>query len=381
MLKAGRYIFTEPQPIKLGRWEILVGKAHEQLRKVQDESIDLILTSPPYFRLIDYGIEGQAGQEDSIREYLEYQQAVCSELLRIAKPTANLIWVIRDSWNKSGGIGGDFKTDKGYRLSTGKKCDIEGIPRKTRLCIPERSCLTIAGTGWLPTLPIVWEKNDVRRGAEDRPSYSYEHVYLFVKSPDHFWNRESVLKEFAESSKAQTKKPYRGQCNYDWISDKKENPSDVKRRIIDGMKKRNGALLTTMLKIHPGQQPQVTLDSGHIERGKASFPVLLAEILVNLASPYQGRVLDPYCGMGTTGLAAIKWERDFIGIELNPLTAKASRKRLENYHAIRTNQCSLSELWQEKLDQKAETGNEDTMPNMQIPVPRRTDDNIPDQSL
>jgi DNA modification methylase len=183
--------------------------------------------------------------------------------------------------------------------------------------------------GWVPILNIIWDKRDPRRAAKDRPSYSYEHILLFAKSPDHFWNREGVLKPFSQSSLKQLQEPYTGQARSDYTNTNQENPSDTKRRIIKAMQQRRGAYLTAVWHIPSGNQPVVTVDGEEV-RGIASFPELLAEICIRLGSERGDIVADPYCGMGTTAKMALKLGRQFRGVELNPLYYKATLERTKD---------------------------------------------------
>ncbi len=284
-----------------------------------------IITSPPYYRKFDYGVEGQCGLEDTLQKYLEYQTKIARELLRIATPDANLFYVIQDTNNYSGGPGGDHGEGI-VRIRGPREKD---LPRKSQLLVPERIRIAFAEAGWVPIRRIVWDKSDARHGAMDRPSYSYEEVLVFGASPDNFWNRGAVLTPYSKKSLAQLKKPYNSKSSEEYAAFLLENPSDMKRRIISKMKEKPGAYLKSVWRIPAGTRPRVKVD-GKIVRGLACFPLTLAEICVCLGSAPGDTVLDPFSGMGTTLLAAVKWGRNAIGFELNPDFARASIQRIKN---------------------------------------------------
>lgn len=92
---------------------------------------------------------------------------------------------------------------------------------------------------------------------------------------------------------------------------------------------RAGAYLRSIWQINPGAQPKIQVN-GEMVKGIACFPLKVAEICVNLGSAPGDIVCDPFAGMGTTLLAATKWGRNSIGIELSPKFAAATRQRLKD---------------------------------------------------
>ncbi|MFA5187468.1 MAG: site-specific DNA-methyltransferase [Patescibacteria group bacterium] len=337
------FIFTQPLPDTHPEWLIMVGDALKTLKTWPNVGVRLWLTSPPYKNKFDYGIEGQCGLETSVEEYVQYQADVAREMLRCSTPDANLFYVIQDSFAGSGGPGGDYQRPDGtYRVQTIRGAREKGWPRKAQLLVPERIRIAFAEVGWSPVLKIIWDKSDPRRAAIDRPSYSYEEVLafsrdadglyeeimLFSASPEHYWNRAAVLAPFSEKSLSQLATAYRGQAKREH-TDGTDNPSELKRRIIKSMKGREGAFLRAVWKISSGNQPIVEVN-GDTVPGIASFPELLAAICVNLGSAPGDLVADPFVGMGTTLLAALKWGRHAMGVELSPRFAEAARARIKN---------------------------------------------------
>jgi DNA modification methylase len=322
-----RFIFP-PTPAPSKEWALWRGDTLEVLSFLPDNQARCIITSPPYFHKFDYGCEAQCGHEGSIEEYVEYQTSVAQELLRVATEDANFFFIIQDSFNGSGGTGGDFNTADGHcKVSPVRGAQIKDYPRKAQLLIPERLRIAFANVGWIPILKIVWDKMDPRRAAKDRPSYSYEEVHVYAASPNHYWNRSGVLAPFRSTSLGQLDKPFNSTSNAGYGL---ENPCDTKRSIIKSMQKREGAYLRAVWAIPSGSQPVVSVNGDQV-RGIASFPLMLAEICVLLGSAPGDAVLDPYSGMGTTLLAALKLGREAIGIELSETYIRASQVRIQEF--------------------------------------------------
>lgn len=328
-MSQGHFIFTEEPPYLYGSWQIICGNTLNVLRDLDSPCISLWITSPPYYHQIDYGDPNQYGHEASVEEYITIQGLVAKEMLRLSTEDAVLFWIVRDSFNGSGGAGGDYRKDGQYRMKLRGARDRDW-PRKAQLLVPERTRIAFAAIGWVPVLKLIWDKQSSLRGARDRPSYSYEEILMFSKSSEHCWNREAVLQEYASSTLAEIGSDYKGKGDHEhYRARNQENPSDTKRRIIASMEARPGAYLRSVLRLAPGKQPSIPVN-GDIVTGIASFPLLLAEMLVLLASNPNDWVGDPYMGMGTTLVAAVKWGRHALGIELSERFCDAAHNRLKS---------------------------------------------------
>ena len=146
----------------LPRNQIIIGDALEQLRCLPDQSVDMVLTSPPYFRLRDYDVEGQLGTEQHVDDWVHGLLPVTRELRR----------VLRQS--------GSFWFNLGDTYSTHAR---QGAARKSLLLGPERLTLAMAADGWVLRNKIVWAKTNTRpTSVKDRLSASWEPIYLFAAS-------------------------------------------------------------------------------------------------------------------------------------------------------------------------------------------------------
>lgn len=323
-------MFMRPLPTQEEReacsWQVYPGDVMQRLKDIPKGLVRLWLTSPPYYQQVDYGADGQYGQESDLDAYIANMASVASVARFCSSDDANLVWVVKDSYNGSGGAGGDF-SENGRMRMTQRGAHLKGWPKKAQLLVPEKTRIAFAAVGWNPVLDIVWDKQDPRRGAKDRPSYAHEHILVFSASEKHYWDREAVLQEYANSSRSQLVEAYNGVGQDDYASTGQEDPIDSKRRMIAAMQKRPGALLRSVLQIPSNRQPVIEVDGKKL-RAIAAFPQLLAEIFVNLASAPGDVVGDPFAGFGTTLLAAHKWGRNAFGIEINEDFVKAIEQRM-----------------------------------------------------
>jgi len=189
---------------------ILVGDVLEKLREIPNESIDCVVTSPPYWGLRDYGIVGQWGNEKTFQEYLEKLDSMMVELRRIIKLTGS-VWInIGDSYSQSGAhtkpehLGKQNLANKGaeYYAKEGKK--VEGLATKTRIGIPERFYINCIDKGWTARNHIIWQKpNAMPSSVKDRLSPKYESILFFVKNKKYYFDLEAIripMKTFIKTS-------------------------------------------------------------------------------------------------------------------------------------------------------------------------------------
>jgi site-specific DNA-methyltransferase (adenine-specific) len=159
-------------PAALPRNHVLIGDAHQQLRTLPDASIDMALTSPPYFRLRDYGIAGQLGLEEHVQDWVNQLQAVARQLQRVLLPTGSLWLNLADSY------------------ATHPR---QGAPRKSLLLAAERLAVALSADGWILRNKIIWQKaNPVPTSVRDRLNCSWDAVYLFTKQPRYFFDLDAI---------------------------------------------------------------------------------------------------------------------------------------------------------------------------------------------
>lgn len=298
------------------------GDALEQLRTLPDESIDCVVTSPPYWGLRDYGSEGQLGLEPRFEDYITKLADIFDEVKRVLK-SSGTCWVnIGDTYSSTpAGNKGHIEnelykgTPKGndYRDKLAKASQIKGnqsVQHKCLMQIPSRFAIAMTDRGWILRNEVVWHKpNAMPQSVKDRFSVDFEKLFFFTKNKRYFFEQQfEPVGQF-------------------WGTRNREN----------GKYHNEGT----------GLQPHSGLEKEYTERNKRSvwtiptkpfpdahfavFPEELIETPILAGCPTAGTVLDPFMGSGTTGLVALRLACNFIGIELNPEYVTMAEKRLKKY--------------------------------------------------
>src|SRR3990167_10336765 len=179
--------------------KIICGDALEELRKMPSESIDMCITSPPYFGLRDYSVEGQLGLELTLNEYLDKILLITAELKRVLKKTGTMWWNHGDSYGGSGNGSWNAPIEirgKQYRKNISIDQEYLGPPRKDKALIPK--CATMQNyrlairmcdeQGWILRNQIIWHKpNCMPSSVKDRFTVDYEPVFFWTKSKKYFF--------------------------------------------------------------------------------------------------------------------------------------------------------------------------------------------------
>ena len=276
----------------------LQGDVFDKLKELDDNSIDCVVTSPPYWGLRDYGVDGQLGLEPTYQEHIKN----IVELFRAMKPklkdTATVWLNYGDSYaatvngtkvkdmkknlqkNRINKIKGKFD-DRGFvdkPFST-----IQGsLKPKDLVMIPNRIAIALQDDGWWIRSEIIWHKpNPMPESTKDRPTSCHEKIWLITKSKKYYYDADAI--------KVPTK--------------------DNSLKNI-----RNVWTVTTK-----------PCKDAHF----ATFPKDLAEPCIKAGCPEGGVVLDPFGGSGTTGIVAKQFNRTAILIELNPEYIEIAKKRID----------------------------------------------------
>ncbi|TDD28358.1 site-specific DNA-methyltransferase [Kribbella turkmenica] len=315
---------------------ILVGDALDQLRQLPSESVDMVLTSPPYYNLRNYQVGGQLGQESNIQEWVSNLTAVAAEVRRVLTPSGTFWLNVADRYSIH---------------------DREGSPRKSLLLGPARLSTALAADGWLVRNQIIWSKtNPMPSSVPDRLTSTYEVVYLLAKQRSYFFDLDAI------------RVPHTSNATTPQASAKDSIPRQWRARSTDNVRglvslKQRGIVGHPLGK-NPGdvwQLPTSSYRGAHF----ATFPERLAERAILAGSPEarcsncftphrrvtrrlgatairgtllatctcdapseSAIVLDPFMGAGTTAVAAEKHGRNWLGIELNPDFAALADDRI-----------------------------------------------------
>ncbi len=307
---------------------ILCGDAFEVLKSMADESVHCCVTSPPYYGLRDYDIDGQLGLESSPLLYVERLVSIFRQVKRVLRSDGTLWLNLGDSYcapnGRSAGNSYENKGPKSQLKHMVAAQDI-GIRKKfgdakpkDLLGIPWRVAFALQDDGWYLRQDIIWAKpNPMPESVKDRCTKSHEHIFLLSKSAKYFYDAEALKEPCSPGNvndflkrKTLNNKGDHGGTRKD-LSRSREDymPEDFKRNRRD--------VWTITTRPYP---------AAHF----AVFPPTLPELCIQAGCPEDATVLDPFHGAGTTGLVALRLGREYIGIELNPEYVELSKKRIYN---------------------------------------------------
>ena len=297
------------------------------LRDLPDESVNCCVTSPPYYALRDYGMDAQIGREDSPEEYIRRLVLVFREVRRVLTNDGTLWLNIADTYCGTGNKGGylDPKNPKGRNgqsVSLARRAS--ECKQKDMIGIPWLLAFALRADGWYLRSDIIWCKaNPMPESCKDRPSRCYEHVFLLTKSKKYYYDALSIAEPIAEGTAARYKGGRSASSKY-----AEEIPGQGKVQKLNAAR---AAGTITDADISPVRNARdvwhintVPYKGGHF----AAYPPKLAERCILAGCPRGGIVLDPFFGSGTTGLAAVKNDRRYIGIELNAEYCELAKERI-----------------------------------------------------
>ena len=325
--------------MSLEHWTIMNGDSLTELKRLEKESIQTVVTSPPYWGLRDYGtadwdggdkdcehkpvfkphpsatvgndikdigksyyrdyckdcgakrIDDQIGIESTPKEYVQNMVNLFKKIRRVLKKDGTVWLNLGDSyigggkgweWSKEGTIQKNH-IDAGvkYGKPTGK---IEGLKPKDLAGIPWRVAFALQEDGWWLRSDIIWHKpNPMPESVTDRPTKSHEYIFLLTKSKDYYYDQDAIRDGYAEE--------------------------------MDQLGRNKRDVWTVNTKAYP---------QAHF----AVYPERLILDCIKAGSKEGDIVLDPFSGSGTTGRVACKNNRFYIGIELNPDYAELSKREL-----------------------------------------------------
>ena len=268
---------------------ILNGDALTQLKTLDSESIDVVITSPPYYGLRNYGVENQIGLEKTPIGYIDNLLNIFRECKRVLKKTGSC-WVnMGDSYDKN----------------------------KSLLGIPERFVLGMIPQGWIRRNTIIWHKNNcMPSSVMDRFTIDFEYFYFFTKSQKYYFETQY---EPSQDTAKRIKNTIGGPKNalHNHGSSSRTYGKTVKQISLNP----NGRIKRCVWSISPK-----SFKEAHF----ATYPEKLIETPIKACCPENGIVLDPFFGAGTTGLVAKKLGRKYIGIELNPEYVEIANNRIDS---------------------------------------------------
>lgn len=267
---------------------ILNGDCRDVLKTLPDQSVNCIVTSPPYFGLRDYGVDGQIGLEQTPAGFVAELVAVFREARRVLRDDGTLWLNLGDSY-----------------------------VNKNRMMIPARSAMALQDDGWVLRDEIVWHKpRTTPAPVKDRTVAAHEMLYLFSKTPRYFFDYLAIEEpaKYAGDTR-QKSKVFRK------LTDARAGTKNSGQKFQED---RIFTVRTTRRKRSVWSVSPSPYKHAHF----ATFPPDLIKPCVLAGCPEGGTVLDPFGGAGTTGVVAESLGRNAILIELNPAYADLARKRI-----------------------------------------------------
>ncbi|HEU4706670.1 MAG TPA: site-specific DNA-methyltransferase [Solirubrobacterales bacterium] len=256
---------------------VLLGDALDLLQGIPAGTFQTTITSPPYWSLRDYGIDGQIGAEFSVEEYVEKLVALFEEVRRVTRDDGTLWLNIGDSYTSGGRTWRAPDKKNPIRAMDVRPPTPDGLKPKDLIGVPWRLAFALQEAGWYLRSDVIWHKPNCQpESVKDRPTRAHEYLFLLSKGVRYKYDHAAV----------------RGPNN------------------------RN---LRTVWDVHT--QPY---HGAHF----ATFPLDLIEPSISLSSSEGDLVLDPFFGSGTTGVASWKTQRRFVGIELNPEYISIAESRI-----------------------------------------------------
>ena len=306
---------------------IICGDALETLKNFPDESINCSITSPPYYGLRDYHKKEQIGREKTVEEYLDRLINVFREVRRVLKKDGTCFIVIGDSY--AGTSSKKEQRDPKYpKGRNGQNPSITqkvlGYKSKDLMGIPWRLAFALREDGWYLRSDIIWHKeNAMPEACKDRPTRSYEHIFLLSKSPRYYYDYDSLAEPMKEVSK---KRYVRGRSKENKYLNENSGAKIQKINEARGYGQYKGDNIPQFRNKRDIWTINTTSFRGN---HYAAFPPKLAEICMITGCPKGGIILDPFIGSGTVGLIALLHNRKYIGIELNEEYVNLTKKRIE----------------------------------------------------
>lgn len=214
-------------------WNILCGDAVARMAELPTASVQTIVTSPPYYNLRDYKIDGQIGLEPTPALFVAEMVRVFEEAWRVLRDDGTLWLNLGDSYANDGKWGGKHAAALHGNTAIGRRKIVTGLKPKNLIGIPWRVAFALQDAGWYLRSAIIWHKpNPLTESVTDRPSKSYEHIFLLTKNDRYYYDADAISEPVSEAMLEQLRAGYNGKATKDYASAGAQDPSAVKARIL-----------------------------------------------------------------------------------------------------------------------------------------------------
>lgn len=341
---------TTMQDLNIGDARLVFGDCRDSLKRLSAEGVkaQTCVTSPPYFGLRDYGVEGQLGLEQTPEQYV----AAMVEVFRCVRDVLaddGTLWLnIGDSYANVGKWGGSTsgkhaKDLHGVQQSSGRVRGTSiglsqaGYKPKDLIGIPWMLAFALRADGWHLRQDIIWHKpNPMPESVRDRCTKAHEYIFLLSKSERYFFDSEAIKEPVAASTVARLSQDVANQRGSDRVPGKTNGPMKAVRSKANSFRrdgsKREQAIPGQQVGTHRPDRAESAYDLDTRNRRSvwtvatrpykgahfATFPPALIEPCILAGSRPGDIVLDPFSGSGTTGEVSLLHGRRYVGCELNP---------------------------------------------------------------
>ena len=333
MAPTGVFYFVDREAYAVNYENIIMqGDCIEKMRELPEEIVNTCVTSPPYFGLRDYGVDGQIGLEETPDAYVSRLVDVFREVRRVLRDDGTLWLNLGDSYNSMGGthagrddnqsgVGAGGRQWREWSARADGRIKSDGMSRRNRdgthapglkakdlIGIPWRVAFALQADGWYLRQDIIWHKpNPMPESVTDRCTKSHEYIFLFAKSERYYFDNEAIKEEAIQAGRIRSDK-----LGGEKGDDIHHSPGGV----FTGSETRNKRdVWTVATKPYSG---------AHF----ATFPPDLITPCILAGCPPGGIVLDPFMGSGTTASVSVSLGIKYIGTELNPEYIELARKRI-----------------------------------------------------
>ena len=261
---------------------ILTGDVREVLASLPSNSVQCVVTSPPYWGVRDYGVAGQIGAEPVLQDYVQALTKVFREVRRVLRPDGTLWLNIANTYSSGGRTWRDEDAKNKGRGMSYRPPTPEGLKPKDLVGVAWMVAMGLQLDGWYLRNDIIWNKPNCQpESVKDRLTVSHEYVFMFSKEERYLFNQDAIL---------EPRKDGNGQKN---------------RRTVWNIN-----------------------TEAYAEAHFAVFPTELVRPCVLAGSRSGDVILDPFFGAGTVGLIAMELGRRCVGVELNESYVAMARRRI-----------------------------------------------------
>ena len=305
--------------------KILVGDVRSRLQELQANSVQTVITSPPYWGLRDYGNDGQLGLEPTPQEFVQNLCQVFDEVWRVMKDDGTLWLNLGDSYSSmrdSKAVPDTLRGDNdGTAVKTAANRNplnlrLAGLKHKDLVGIPWRVAFALQERGWYLRQDIIWAKPNVMpESVRDRCTKSHEYLFLLTKQPRYYYDHIAIKEPVAAVSLKRAKSGWKTDRPSAKLGKEGIDVEEMGARFVnpEGRNKRDVWFI-----------PTGSFKGAHF----AVMPEKLVEPCILAGSKEGDTILDPFTGSGTVAVVALRHQRNFVGVELNQEYAQIAEKRI-----------------------------------------------------